>query len=434
MIPIEWNDYLNNYILLKHETLHVLDAVENKDMIEVDVIKRTVRTRRTTAKLTFGLTDRGKPPEKVVNLFPSPYARRQLSLTDETYEWMRNGWVIREYRLGKDERTIKKEQYRMGLALFQYQQKLGYQKEQDNKQQLTEWINAWQKVQHASTKGVSQRTDLLNRLADQLALLAEEAQYAIDHNTYRFKQLNASWRLKKQVTFLHFLLALYQISAAESHFDWKQIGARYYRVIGGSKMFDTYKREFIEQAEQLTERPLQLFGLTSLGSITPIYFTGSMQGRNAIYQFGSMHATTDLAVFTDQFSTNADVLWLVENRGVLTRMAYEQDFVKESNSLVLAMDGQLRSAHRQLIHDLAACVQQVIIWTDVDEAGLVIAREAFQLTLSSQIIIKWVVPPLETVSSFEQFEARYQQAIRSSKEEQEQEIGGVQQWKTWIKN
>ncbi len=104
-----------------------------------------------------------------------------------------------------------------------------------------------------------------------------------------------------------------------------------------------------------------------------------MKGKKSSYDYGSVHATTDLAVFSDEFETTASVLWLVENRGVLTRMAYEHDFLVETNSFVLGIDGQVRSAHRHLVENLSSCVKQVIIWSDVDEAGLTIemARLAY---------------------------------------------------------
>lgn len=115
-------------------------------------------------------------------------------------------------------------------------------------------------------------------------------------------------------------------------------------------------------------------------------------------------------------------------------MAYESDFLIETNSFVLAIDGQLRSAHKQLIDQLLPDVEQVIIWTDVDEAGLVIGKEAAKLVQAHGVLTKWVVPPLEIATSLSEFEASYKQAIELNKTEQEEEIGGVERWRKWIKS
>ena len=433
LIPKAWIDYLNEQILLKNEELNIIDATENNGIVDIPVIKRTARTRRTVAKLTLGITSNTIVPNgKLINAFSSPKGKKHFPLTNETYDWIRNGWIIREYRLEKDERTVKSEQYRMGYGLFQVQLEVKQQKKNENKKLMIEWSNQWNDLKNISNVTDSQRVDSLMVFADKLEAIADEGHQFAEDRIEQLETVNGTWRFRKQLLFCHFLLALYQISVVEHHFDWKQIGARYYKKIGGSKEFDSYKNDFIEEAERLLGRPLHLFGLTSLGTITPIFFTGPMQGEKVIYNYGSVHATTDLAVFTDHFQTNAEVLWLVENRGVLTRMAYEEQFLLDSKSYVLGIDGQLRSAHRQLIKSLVPFVKQVIIWTDVDEAGLAIAKDVASVTHNVQVVTKWVVPPLEVVTNMEQFEAHYQQSMQAGKEEQEQEIGGVKQWEKWI--
>lgn len=141
------------------------------------------------------------------------------------------------------------------------------------------------------------------------------------------------WPFAKQLSFLHFLLAVGQLAATRQRFDWKEVGAVYYKEIGGSKKFD---------------------------------------GQTARYTFGTVHATTHLAVCADTFSTTAEHLWLVENRAVLTRMAYEEHFLPATNSLLIGVDGHVRSGHRRLIQQLlihSSSLRQVLIWTDHDEAG-----------------------------------------------------------------
>lgn len=427
-----WLDYINEYILLKGETLHQLDSEDNHDVIHLDVIKRTARTRRIVAKLTIGIKESEVPPETLISTFPTPNVKRQLNDKEKAYEWMRNGWVIREYRLKKDERTIDREQYRMGYPLFLFLQKLTTKMLEERNDSMRSWLNKWQKTKHPEQGLSLERLDILRRLNNVLSKLASDVILAIDHNLDHIESLNVGWRFKKQLTYLHFLLALYQISSDQKQFDWKEIGARYFQYIGGSKVFDSYKSDLIQEAEELLGRPLHLFGLTSLGTITPIYFAGEMKSPRANYHYGSIHATTDLAVFTDRFETTADVIWLVENRGVLTRMAYEIDFIKASKSFILAIDGQLRSSHRQLIQYLMKNVKQVIIWTDIDEAGLVIAKDAADLVRASNTKIKWVVPPLDVTTNQMEFEDKYQTAMKINREEQEQEMGGVEWWKKWI--
>jgi len=77
-------------------------------------------------------------------------------------------------------------------------------------------------------------------------------------------------------------------------------------------------------------------------------------------------------------------------------------------------------------------VKQVIIWTDIDEAGLVIAKDAADLVRASNTKIKWVVPPLDVTTNQMEFEDKYQTAMKINREEQEQEMGGVEWWKKWI--
>ncbi|WP_110928855.1 toprim domain-containing protein [Bacillus massiliglaciei] len=423
MINNGWNDYLYKYILLKNEELNLQDIRESNGIVDIPVIKKTARTRRTVAMLTMGVNNQIVPPQKLLKDFASPSTKKKVELTDETYEWIRNAWIIREYRLAKDERTVKSEQFRMGLSLFQYKKQIENELETKKNEALLEWTNRWIKIKQSSSALNYKRKEKLNRLKDILDKVVTGDEVTTNSSV---------WRFQKQLLFLHFLVAFYQISMIERHFDWKQIGAKYYRKIGGSKEFDFYKKEFIQGAEELLDYPLHLLGLSSLGTITPIFFTGPMQGESVLYKYGPIHATTDLAVFSEEFQTDAEVLWLVENRGIVTRMGYEKDFLIDSKSFVLGIDGQLRSAHRRLIEQLVSNIKSVIIWTDVDEAGLIIAKEVGETVQRFQVSCKWVVPPLETVLNLEELQLRYEKAIQVQKEEQEQEIGGVELWKKWI--
>jgi hypothetical protein len=432
LIPESWLNYIADYFLLKDEFLDVINIGENSNTYDIPVVKRTARTRRVVAQLTVGINEDDLPPDELVKRFSSPRVKKQFQNSKEIYKWIRDGWIIREYRLKKDGRSIKSEQYRMGYPLYKHQQQMHKQIWEENKKLVLNWKNQRDKMNKPSKSHNPIRYGYLEKLDGLLSAIAGETDQILRDQRNKLAVLNTNWRFKKQILFSHFLLALYHVSLEEQHYDWKQIGASYYKRIGGSKEFDVHKKEFIEEAERILELPLQLFGLASLGTITPIFFTGDMRATKVAYNYGSVHATTDLAVLTDTFETEAFTLWLVENRGILTRMAYEERFLIDSKSLVLGIDGQLRSAHRQLIEQLVSCVKQVIIWTDIDEAGLTIARDVSKV-IKTGVMVKWVVPPLKIATSLNQVEEIYKQSIQEARAEQEQEIGGVMKWKEWIK-
>lgn len=423
LIPQDWLDYINEHLLLKNEELNLSDVKAYNGMFDIPVIKRTARTRRTVALLTIGLESDVVAERDLLQLFTTPRAKKQLDMTDETYEWICNGLVIREFRFEKDGLTVKRKNFRMGLHL--YRQKLQLEEEQKRKQaeSFLQWTKEWDEIKTTSNSQNPQRQNALHSLKNWLDDMAR---------TKEFLSIHPNWQFNKKLLFLHFLTAFYHISMAEPHFDWKEIGARYYRKIGGSKAFDSYKKEFIEIAEEVLDIPLHILGLSSLGTITSLYFVGQMEGETVTYDYGPIHATTDLAVFNEIFKTKAKVLWLVENRGILTRMAFETEFLTTTNSFVLGIDGQLRSSHRRLIKQLLRHVEQVIIWTDVDEAGFIIGSHLAELLQGYDVTAKWVVPPLEVVSSLEAFKKAYEQALEVRSAEQEEQIGGIERWKKWI--
>ena len=127
--------------------------------------------------------------------------------------------------------------------------------------------------------------------------------------------------------------------SAKDLFDFKEIGATYEDRIGGSKMFDQEREEFLAHLAQLgIDAPS--YGLVSSGKIVPIYFTGHAQSELASYHLGAVHATTDNTVLQTTFTTSNTTLWLVENRAILTRMATESEFLRESHSFVLCLMGK----------------------------------------------------------------------------------------------
>lgn len=438
MISNELQEYLSTYILLKGEELDTVNCQQRDELVDISVIKRTPRTRKVVARLTLGtsvdISNIDATPDLLHKAFKTPNGKKQFPLSNDVYEWVRAGWIIREIRLEKDERSVKAEQYRMGFVLFQQQTMLLDFNEKNKRNELLKLKEVWRGIKHENNVSNPEliHFEILSELGSKIDELLFEVNKFLQNKNNRIESINQTWRFNKQVQFMHFLIALYMVSSTEKHFDWKQIGATYYKKIGGSKEFDHYKKEFIAEAEHLIRYPIQLLGLVSLGTITPIFFAGEINGKKATYYYGSVHATTDLAVFTDSFQTHSDILWLVENRGVLTRMAYEEEFLQRTKSIVVGVDGQVRSGHRRFINQLSNCVNQIIIWTDVDHAGLLIGTELFETIKHSKANIKWVIPGLEIVSSYDVFEKEYLKAIETEKVEQEQQIGGVGLWKKWI--
>lgn len=51
--------------------------------------------------------------------------RKKVNLDDRdplTFRWLEEGWIIKEVRFEKDEKTVRTSHYRMGFHLYQYEQ------------------------------------------------------------------------------------------------------------------------------------------------------------------------------------------------------------------------------------------------------------------------------------------------------------------------
>lgn len=187
--------------------------------------------------------------------------------------------------------------------------------------------------------------------------------------------------------------------------------------------------------------------MSSQGVITPVYFAGQLSGTGGFqYPQGFLHATTDLTVFNTQFYTTCRVLWIVENRAVVTRMVAEPDFMMRSDSLVLGIDGQLRSGHRKFIVDVlthSKYLEQVVVWCDVDDAGFVISKNVQSLLQShTTLSTKWILPILSAnrrekfqseAHRWASFEIEMEKRLAFGHAgEQEAEMGGMERWMSWL--
>lgn len=376
---------------------------------EWEIQKWTARTFKTLGNV-FAVNQYDTEPIKaILKLNLKPNARRQsLSLSESVKgEALHKGWIIQEVRFKKDGRTPSATNYRMGPGLFTYE------KLQNEEADKVDWA-------------------LKQTLQEEMNLSKEILPMNFYENLQQFTVETAdheSWGKERVRKFTHFLIGYLQLRRQQTRIEYKEIGATYYKRIGGSKAFDNYREFFIGRLEKWLGAPIQELGIISVGSIVPIYFTGQLVGRFSQYGIGTVHSTTDIAVTEEDFQTSAHVLWLVENRAVLTRMATETEFLEETKSLVLGVDGQIRGAHRKLIQQLCQqeAIQKVMIWTDYDKAGEIIARDLVNLVDHL---------PYRMIGNEENVFATYETYINWSSTisyaEQEMKLGGQEQWRKWI--
>ena len=438
MIDKKTVDYLEKNILKKHEKLEfILEVNELSSLIDIKIVKQTKRTYRVLGLLTLfaGHDNEGSAPDDaLMKLHFTP--RKKANLDDhseQTLRWLEQGWVIKEIRFTKDEKTIQSKNYRMGHPLFVYQNHLELAKKDAIQEDFNKWKSNLDLLQ-ISTRLHTLASKRRNGIHSLTACLKEI--YPLEVTELEISEaFPVDWTIKKRRKFLHFVLAFIQLSLNKAEFDWKEIGAHYYKKIGGSKEFDTDKQEFVSQLEEWSQCPASFLGLTSFGKITPLYFSGHMAGTFSIYQHGPVHALTDLAIYEEQYQTNAKVLWLVENRAVLTRMSATKDFLQSTNSLILCVDGHLRTSHRQCIQQLLSNskIEQVIIWSDYDQDGFGIAYELYAaVTEQNRPRIKWITHNHEMATTWEDYAEQTEEFLKSRKMEQEQVLGGATDWKKWI--
>ncbi|MFS0781239.1 DUF2399 domain-containing protein [Bacillus sp. 1P06AnD] len=404
---------------------------------EVPIVKRTAKRRKRTRMLLVQTINKAESEEyqQLSKLFTGPGVKKQLP-SGQGDHYLEKGLVMKLLDFESDEKSVKSQTYVMGLPLYTYMQQ---QREEQKASKDTEIQAVEERYAEISripyTGTISGRTEYITMLEEMfeelLAYLKGESSKK-EGSLYR-------WRWNKQIQFLHFAVAYLHIIKTQERFDWKEIGARYYGIIGGSKQFDPYKHDFLQMFEERGFPPVSVAGLQSFGSIAHISFSGSMQGSMSSFQHGCIHSVTDQEVFVDSFSTDAHNLWLVENRGILTRFASEKDFLKETNSLMVAVDGQLRSAVKRFISELSngPSVQTVLVWTDYDEAGVQIAKSIYETINSTgqALAWKWIVPGKDRiVTEFNSYTETMEAYIRLRQSEQEEELGGGDEWRTWIQN
>lgn len=423
--------YIKDFILKSGEELEWIQHTNENVLTEVKMIKRSERTYRVLGLLILSI----QTPQKEEMLIDQELeaiaftTRKKVSLDDRarlTFKWLEQGLIIKEVRFEKDEKTVRTSHYRMGFRLYQYEQ-----------------VKLQQKLEQTHNEFLNIKCDLITMCGSKSdnhhRNLGMQNIFKVI-NQIKPNELNSSlhftkaWPLRKRLKYLHFVHAFCQLSLQKEEFDWKEIGAAYFQTIGGSKQFDSYKQEFLDHLEKWTNIPVDELGLISLGQISPVFFAGELTGKYAVYHWGAIHALTHIAIATEAYKTKAKTLWLVENRAILTRMAAGQ-FLQETNSLILCIDGHLRSAHKNAISQILSNskVEQIMIWCDYDLDGLHISREIHRVVYQyNKFGIKWVLPDQQVTVDRDQYEQTVTKFLVHNKMEQEQILGGEEQWKSWI--
>ncbi|MBZ5751700.1 toprim domain-containing protein [Metabacillus rhizolycopersici] len=432
MIEESLYTYIQQFILKSGEELEWNQPTNEDILIEGKIIKRSERTYRVLGLLSLSI-QMPKADEMLIDqklealVFTT---RKKVNLDDrdrQTFRWLEEGWIIKEVRFEKDEKTVRTSHYRMGFRLYQYEQvKLQQKLEQTH----NEFFNIKNDLlAMCESKSDKQQRDL--GIQNIIKIINQLNPNELSTSLYFSK----TWPLRKRLKYLHFVRAFCQLSFQKEEFDWKEIGAAYFQKIGGSKEFDSYKQEFLDHLEEWANVPVDELGLTSLGQITPVFFAGQLSGKYAAYHWGAVHALTHLAIATEAYETKATTLWLVENRAILTRMSAAEHFLKETNSLMICIDGHLRSAHKKAISQILSNskVEQVIIWCDYDLDGLHISKEIHRVVNQyNELTLKWVLPDQQVTGDSNQYEQYVTSFLQHNKMEQERILGGEEQWKSWI--
>lgn len=437
MLNEKLQEYINTFVLRKGERLEVERAKLDQNLMELNIIKSTERTIRIKGLLivsnSFFEDEKAIPDQKLQNLKLTPLKKIALEENDDlTFRWLEAGWVMKIIRFENDEKTVKSSIYQMGYNLYLFKEKkLNAERLQTIrelkklKQEITEVSAVFDSTPYVLEK---QRIIGLKNLVYFVDSLKPEEFDSFQIGTKK-------WSERKKMKFLQFIVALIQLSKVSPHFDWKEIGAVYFKAIGGSKQFDRYKKEFIEALEALAQVTSYDLGLTSLGQITPVFFSGEMSGTYVNYKWGAVHALTDLLITKEDLKTSAKRVWLVENRAILTRLSATHNFLEDTQSLLICVDGHLRTSHKSAITQLVSNSQihEIIIWSDYDLDGIRIANEIYTLvSVHESTLLKWVLPNLEIVTSKKDYEEFIVPYVQKMPSEQEMTAGSEEIWKNWI--
>ncbi|NWQ42515.1 DUF2399 domain-containing protein [Bacillus sp. EB106-08-02-XG196] len=430
-------NYINKFLLKSGEELDLPKNLNNDPFVELKMIKKTERTFRVVGVIALAANVQTEQPfildDELLEIGFTTKKKIQLNEHNpNTVKWLNHGFIIKEIRLKRDGKTVDTQHFRMGYRLYDYQQSLLRAQEEKLEQEFTSWKT---KMKSFFLSPVHETTNPRDKgYAACLMITNEICGIEVDQ-LKEWQSFPSGWSLSKRLKFLHFITAFLQLGYQKIYFDWKEIGASYYQEIGGSKEFDRNKDDFITQLEDWAQCPITLLGMTSLGKITPLYFSGQITGRYSDYRNGPVHSLTDLSISEEDYTTNSTTLWLVENRAILTRIAAEKNFLKDTNTLMLCLDGHLRSSHKNCIKQLLTNgkITQVLLWSDYDPDGFQIAKEMY-LTVKEKHngAIRWITHTKQVFNHWPEYEVYMLDLLKDHRIEQEQVLGGAADWKKWI--
>lgn len=368
---------------------------------------------------------------------------------------VKGDWLLRWVRLKADGMSPQETRYYAGTRLTR---ELAEAKDSANQaaqlwlknltekwQALAEGLNTWQgsPEQYQLVGNLHKAvTDLLNQLESSIEQPGSERPCLPGPRLYSFEPGNLS---NFFALTLEFWTALAKaILTTPSGFDWKEIGAVYYQMIGGSKVFDQQKDRLVNITEELFGVSLSEVGLISRGSLYSIYLAGVV-GSGDEGKVGSrdkekvfLQALTNIEVEElAQYSTRAKHLILTENRALLLKMYKSGWLGRRQDVLVIGVDGRLRQAHKKLITLMKRGKPALAfsLCVDTDQAGREIAEALVGLFPDLRLVIPAGSIPTgaerqEKTRSFEEWVQWLKAYPNQGNTEQEENLGTPQHWDT----
>lgn len=272
--------YITNTILNSGEQLDVGNLISTSSPIaDIPIIRRTARTLRQVGVCSVALPEApdyskemSLPATELMQWTPGK--RAQLTDERQAFEWLSEGWVVKEIRFKRDGKTVERVHYRMGYRLFAYMQGQADAVRMEQERKLDDYrsearqiVDKW--CHYALCN--EERKEVYNPLLEWVSLSSHWTVEELMQTT----ELPTSWGMPKKMKYLQFVLAFLSIAVRQDVFDWKEIGAQYIGGIGGSKVFDRDREDFIDRLEAWSEQPLAVLGMVSPGRITPSILQGS---------------------------------------------------------------------------------------------------------------------------------------------------------------
>ena len=94
----------------------------------------------------------------------------------------------------------------MGFILYQLSLKAEAEAEKESRNWILDWNKQWEVARRSDVPGFEQdqRADVVSLLAKHIDEIASETERVLAGEAKLIKSIHPSWRLRKQVVFLHF--------------------------------------------------------------------------------------------------------------------------------------------------------------------------------------------------------------------------------------